>query len=48
MGKIIEMKQMNTFGPCWYNARSSCGFARNAFGEMSHYFLERRLFKYYS
>lgn len=43
MGKIIEMKQINTLGPCWYNARS-CGFARNAFGETSHYFLEGTLF----
>lgn len=44
MGKIIEMKQIITLGPCWYNARSSCGFARNAFGETSHYFLEGTLF----
>lgn len=38
MGKITEMKKNNTFGPGWYNARS-CGFARYAFGEMSHYIL---------
>lgn len=38
MGKITEMKKINTHGPCWYNARS-CDFARYAFWEMSHYIL---------